>query len=117
MIKSELDEDNLRFIMRCFTGKCRHQLTIYEIWALLGENWDEFISDIIPDTDYNECEFNDYDDLDLKELERKAILKALERNDYSQQKAASDLGVSPRKLNYKIMTHKINHPDWKRIND
>lgn len=45
--------------------------------------------------------------LNLEELEKEAILKALELNRWSQLKASVDLGLSPRALNYKIGKHGI----------
>lgn len=45
-------------------------------------------------------------DLNLKELERKAILRALRIEGWNQAQAAKHLGISARNLHYKI--HKIH---------
>jgi transcriptional regulator with GAF, ATPase, and Fis domain len=49
----------------------------------------------------------------LDVLEKKAILIALERNDFVQKKAAQDLGISERSLSYKITyKYKITKQDF-----
>ena len=50
------------------------------------------------------------DTLDLEALERSAISHALKVSRGVQKEAAKLLGISPRVLNYKIQTLKI---DWK----
>lgn len=52
--------------------------------------------------------------LDLQELEREAILAALQRTKWIQKEAAELLGISPRALNYKISQHKITHDGWRK---
>ncbi|MDZ7338002.1 MAG: sigma-54 dependent transcriptional regulator [candidate division KSB1 bacterium] len=52
--------------------------------------------------------------LNLAELERTAILQALERTGWVQKEAAQLLGISPRALNYKIALHNITHQSWKK---
>lgn len=52
--------------------------------------------------------------LNLKELERKHIIKALEITRWVQKDAANLLGISNRSLNYKIKFHGIKHPGWKK---
>ncbi|OQX84721.1 hypothetical protein B6D60_08845 [candidate division KSB1 bacterium 4484_87] len=52
--------------------------------------------------------------LNLKELERRHILKALEIARWVQKDAAKILGISNRSLNYKIKFHGITHPGWKK---
>jgi len=58
-----------------------------------------------------------FDTLNLKEIERAVIIKALERNGGSQLLAAKDLGISARMLNHKIHhIHKINKEELKELN-
>ncbi len=52
--------------------------------------------------------------LNLAELERTAIIQALERTGWVQKDAAKLLGISPRALNYKISQHNITHHSWKK---
>ena len=54
------------------------------------------------------------DPLNLQELERRAILKALDKTNWIQKEAANLLGISPRALNYKISQHSITHTGWRR---
>jgi|GEM_PF-4493722 len=48
--------------------------------------------------------------LNLENLERSAILCALEESEWIQSRAARSLGISPRALVYKIKKHAISHP-------
>ncbi|WP_045216684.1 sigma-54-dependent transcriptional regulator [Desulfonatronovibrio magnus] len=50
----------------------------------------------------------------LDESEYKTILDALESNLWVQKKAAQQLGISPRSLNYKINKLGITHWSWRR---
>jgi len=52
--------------------------------------------------------------LNLKELEKQHILKALEISRWVQKDAAKLLGISNRSLNYKIKYHGITHAGWKK---
>jgi DNA-binding NtrC family response regulator len=54
------------------------------------------------------------EDLTLEEAERQLVLAALERSHFVQKDAAAHLGVSRRKLNYKIRRLGITHPSWRR---
>lgn len=53
--------------------------------------------------------------VDLRNLEKEAILKALEATAFVQSRAAVLLGISRRSLNYKISKYSITHPSW-RVN-
>ena len=55
--------------------------------------------------------------LALDELERLAVESALRRTGYVQKDAAQLLGVSPRKLNYRIRRLGLTHPSWRRNRD
>ncbi|MCA9744481.1 MAG: sigma-54-dependent Fis family transcriptional regulator [Deferribacteres bacterium] len=54
------------------------------------------------------------DSLNLNEIEKQAIIKALEERNWVQKDAAELLGISPRALNYKIQYHAITHSSWKK---
>ena len=51
-----------------------------------------------------------FDTLNLAQLEKTAILNALERCDFVQRKAAKLLGITPRGLHYKLNKLNITHP-------
>ncbi len=53
-------------------------------------------------------------DRKLEESEFQMIMQALERNLWIQKKAAAELGISPRALNYKIKKLGITHWSWRR---
>ncbi len=44
----------------------------------------------------------------LKEIEKEAILEALEETNYNKTKAAGLLGITFRQLRYKLEAHRIN---------
>jgi len=50
--------------------------------------------------------------LDLEEVEKELVVKALEKADWVQKQAAMYLGLSPRVLNYKIKRFGITHGNW-----
>ena len=52
------------------------------------------------------------DELNIDYVTKQNILQALELSKYVQKEAAKRLGVSPRKLNYKIAQLGIKHPKW-----
>ena len=45
--------------------------------------------------------------LTLEEMEKEAIIEALENNDYNQSNAASELGITLRQIGYKIKKYEI----------
>ena len=51
--------------------------------------------------------------INLEEVERHLVIKALKMCDYIQKDAAKLLGISQRVLNYKIKRFGITHPRWK----
>jgi two-component system response regulator HydG len=51
-------------------------------------------------------------DRKLKELEKEAVLEALEKTNYVQKDAAKLLGISKRVIHYKIQQFGIKHPRW-----
>jgi len=107
--------DAKRFMYDCKTGKNVHNLTIHDVWGLLGQNWESNFRVYIPDSDYD-----DSDDVihtsgsSLAMIERGAIIKALENNNFVQNAAAHELDITPRVMNYKIQQYGITHPGWKR---
>ncbi len=50
--------------------------------------------------------------LRLDDIERQAIVAALERSGWVQSEAARLLGVSKRVMNYKVAKYGITHPKW-----
>ena len=54
------------------------------------------------------------DSRNLHKSEYDNIIKALEKNLWIQKKAALELGISPRALNYKIKKYGITHWSWRR---
>ncbi len=55
-----------------------------------------------------------FETLNLIDIEKEAILKALQTSNWVQKEASRLLGISARALNYKINQHRITHPTWKR---
>ncbi len=53
--------------------------------------------------------------INLEEVERHLVIKALKMCDYVQKDAAKLLNLSQRVLNYKIKRFGITHPRWKRF--
>jgi DNA-binding NtrC family response regulator len=53
-------------------------------------------------------------DRKLKELEKQAVVEALEKTGYVQKDAAKLLGISKRVIHYKIQQFGIKHPRWIR---
>jgi DNA-binding NtrC family response regulator len=51
-------------------------------------------------------------DRKLKELEKQAVIEALEKTDYVQKDAAKLLGISKRVIHYKVQQFGIKHPRW-----
>jgi len=54
---------------------------------------------------------------ELENAERRSIIQALEDNLWVQKHAAAQLGISPRRLNYKIKKLGITHWRWPRHKD
>ncbi|PYQ10155.1 MAG: hypothetical protein DMH00_11765 [Acidobacteria bacterium] len=52
--------------------------------------------------------------LDLEEMERQAVLEALQRANWVQKDAATALGISSRVINYKIKKYNFKNPRWNR---
>jgi DNA-binding NtrC family response regulator len=50
----------------------------------------------------------------LREIERQALLQALQRTNWVQKDAAVHLDISPRVMHYKLKMHGITHPRWSR---
>jgi len=51
----------------------------------------------------------------LGDLEKQAIIEALEKSSWVQSRAARLLGISRRALNYRVVKYGITHPAW-RVN-
>jgi DNA-binding NtrC family response regulator len=52
--------------------------------------------------------------MDLEEIERRAILDALEQANWVQKDAAAALGISSRVMNYKVKKFHFKNPRWNR---
>ncbi|MFQ5605202.1 MAG: sigma-54 interaction domain-containing protein [bacterium] len=63
---------------------------------------------------HSDGELISFDTLNLAEIEKETILRALQVSNWIQKDAAILLGVSPRALNYKINQYDITHPSWKK---
>jgi transcriptional regulator with GAF, ATPase, and Fis domain len=66
-----------------------------------------------PDPDHTRAAVGDTY-LTLVEIEKRAIMLALERAQGVQKNAAKELGISPRVMNYKVRTFGLTHPRWTR---
>jgi len=53
------------------------------------------------------------DDLDLEELHRLIVLRALEDAEWVQSDASVILNITPRVMNYWIKKYQITHISWK----
>jgi len=58
--------------------------------------------------------FISFNTLNLETIEKETILYALQDSKWVQKDAASQLGISPRALNYKINQYDITHSSWKK---
>lgn len=106
----ELTVENLEKIKRLsdkYRGFWRLEFTFLDLLDLFGPKlWNRellFADEIktVPGT------------MHLGEVERQLIYNALEQADYRQNVAAKMLGISPRKLSYKIKKLNIRHSNWK----
>ncbi len=50
----------------------------------------------------------------LRDIEREALLQALQSTNWVQKKAAARLDITPRVMHYKLKSHGITHPRWTR---
>jgi two-component system response regulator AtoC len=53
-------------------------------------------------------------EMDLANLEQRAVLEALERANWVQKDAAMALGISSRVINYKVRKYNFKNPRWSR---
>jgi transcriptional regulator with GAF, ATPase, and Fis domain len=51
--------------------------------------------------------------IELEELERLAIIQALERCGWVQRDAAALLGISPDRMNARVKKFGLSHPSWR----
>jgi transcriptional regulator with GAF, ATPase, and Fis domain len=52
--------------------------------------------------------------ISLRDIEKEALLQALEGANWVQKKAAARLDISPRVMHYKLKSHGITHPKWSK---
>ena len=76
----------------------RHNFTLEELWEMIPPNWDVY-------------------NLNLKDIEEKAINEALLICNNVQKDAAELLGISPRMLCYKLKLRKQHEKSNTYIND
>ena len=107
----ELTIDNLEKIKRLsekYAGFWRLEFTFFDLIDLFGSkiwDWRDLFPEDIIVVDKN---FNMY------VAEKQLILNALEQTQFSQKKAARLLGITPRRLNYRISQLKITHHSWSK---
>ncbi len=53
------------------------------------------------------------DNLSLEEIEKRAIIQALEKSDWIQSEAAKRLKISPDRMHNRIKKYGISHPSWR----
>ncbi len=49
----------------------------------------------------------------MEEIERQAVMQALERTDWVQKEAAALLEISADQMNARVRKFGITHPSWK----
>lgn len=113
----QLNRENLLWIYSKFKEKkLKKDEYAYEYWHLVeifGKqffNWEKLFSS----NSYSQKK-RELISLNLKELEKAAIIQALEKANWKQKDAAKLLGVSPRVLNYRIYQYGIKNQKW-RVN-
>ncbi|MDZ7376320.1 MAG: helix-turn-helix domain-containing protein [candidate division KSB1 bacterium] len=89
---------------------------LVEIFGKQFFNWEKlFIDYSNSQKKNNRTTYIELFSLNLRELERAAIIQALEKANWKQKDAAKLLGVSPRVLNYRIYQYGIKNCKW-RVN-
>ena len=94
------------------------------IYNLMGFNWEKWFPQKSIDIELDDKRMNvvqiideNLDELNLLErVEKNVILKILKKYFFNQKKAAQELGISARALNYKIKKYGINYENWRRVN-
>ncbi len=73
------------------------------VFSLTEEGFDVYVWDF----DFDEFETDEPKTLILDDLEKWAVLRALDLKGWSQKKAAKLLGISARAMNSRVVKHKI----------
>ncbi len=108
-----VDHEGLAFLMRlCWDGNVRELRGAIDR-ARHGKASELSLSDFAFLVKPEGLESRGFDDLNLENIERRAILSALEKAFYVQSEASKLLGITPRALNYKIRHHGIRHATWR----
>jgi len=87
-------------------GCCKSWDESYKAISALIENGFE-----VWEIDLSDLDTGKFPNLNLNQLEKWAILKALDLRDWSQTEAADLLGISARVINHKIVKHGIIHTE------
>jgi len=93
-------------------GNIRELKNVLERALFTSQNETLEPSDIQLPDDHPGAGTIDLTDRNLKELEKEAVLEALEKSNYVQKDAAKLLGISKRVIHYKIQQFNIKHPRW-----
>lgn len=93
-------------------GNIRELKNVLERALFTSENDNLDTADIQLPDEYPAAGTVGLTDRNLKELEKEAVLEALEKSNYVQKEAAKLLGISKRVIHYKIQQFKIKHPRW-----
>ncbi len=62
----------------------------------------------------NQSSSEEVEKTSLVDNEKRLVIRALEANYWVQQRAAKDLGITNRAMNYKISKYGITHPTWRK---
>lgn len=93
-------------------GNIRELKNVLERALFTSENDNLDTADIQLPDEYPAAGTVGLTDRNLKELEKEAVLEALEKSNYVQKEAAKLLGISKRVIHYKIQQFNIKHPRW-----
>ena len=103
-------------LQHSWPGNVRELRNVIERAILFSEG--EYITDVglLPVRAHSSASHSiDQEQLyDLKEIERRTILAALEASDWVQKRAAKLLNITPRSLCYRLQKLDIDHPNMRR---
>ena len=104
-----MDSNAILGLLYLLHFRYKHPFKIEDIYDILGVEWEKFFK-----IEGERMPLKTRTNLNLDEIERDAIIEALERSEWVQKEAAKLLGITSRSLNYKILHHKITHKSWKK---
>ena len=103
----ELNYANLKFIKR-INDESEGEMTWADLIKIFGKAIWLWNFDDEEDSDKKN------EDLNLEYNELRLIIKALKKESWVQNRACKLLGITSRKLNYKIDKYQITHYTWKK---